>query len=488
MLGPTGEAPLLLLEGFGVTFGNRLILTDIDLQLEAGGVDVLMGPVKAGKSTLLRALAGLHDNNPNFHTWGRAWLAGEPLHLRRPALVQQHVAIMQATVRDALVHQLRTQDLRTGTSWNEHAAETLASHGLGTLAQQLNQPLIEQTRAHQRAITILSHALSQPALLMIDEPTYGLTDDEAGWLVQWLKSLGSRQRLLVTLHHQKQARALADRIILLGGGRILAHQDTYRFFTNSGNAWVEQFLRSGSLPIASPDAQPEHLDPGVPPPPPLSDPARQALAAAQTPAAAPAPPAPSAPPAATAAPAVRPRATLPPLSPQGVSTAALVGTAAPPDSRGPNGFHWIVPGKLAGTAEPGLSHSIDYDLDLLARIGVTHLISLTEKDLDQEALGRHGLQNIHLPVFDRETPSIAQTYMLLRRMQKLLDEGKVVAVHCKAGIGRTGTVLAAWMIREGGLSTSSAIERLRLINKSYVQTEMQENFLHAFEADMLMRL
>ncbi|MDD3786973.1 MAG: dual specificity protein phosphatase family protein, partial [Hydrogenophaga sp.] len=361
-------------------------------------------------------------------------------------------------------------------------------HGLGTLAQRLNQPLIEQTRAHQRAITILSHALSQPALLMIDEPTYGLTDDEAGWLVQWLKSLGSRQRLLVVLHHQKQARALADRIILLGGGRILAHQDTYRFFTNSGNAWVEQFLRSGSLPIASPDAQPEHLDPGVPPPPPLSDPARQALAAAQTPAAAPAPPAPSAPPAATAAPAVRPRATLPPLSPQGVSTAALVGTAAPPDSRGPNGFHWIVPGKLAGTAEPGLSHSIDYDLDLLARIGVTHLISLTEKDLDQEALGRHGLQNIHLPVFDRETPSIAQTYMLLRRMQKLLDEGKVVAVHCKAGIGRTGTVLAAWMIREGGLSTSSAIERLRLINKSYVQTEMQENFLHAFEADMLMRL
>lgn len=488
MLGPAGEAPLLLLEGFGVTFGNRLILTDIDLQLEAGGVDVLMGPVKAGKSTLLRALAGLHDNNPNFHTWGRAWLAGEPLHLRRPALVQQHVAIMQATVRDALVHQLRTQDLRTSTSWNEHAAETLASHGLGTLAQQLNQPLIEQTRAHQRAITILSHALSQPALLMIDEPTYGLTDDEAGWLIQWLKNLGSRQRLLVVLHHQKQARALADRIILLGGGRILAHQDTYRFFTNSGNAWVEQFLRSGSLPIASPDAQPEHLDPGVPPPPPLSDPARQALAAAQTPAAAPAPPAPSAPPAATAAPAVRPRATLPPLSPQGVSTAALVGTAAPPDSRGPNGFHWIVPGKLAGTAEPGLSHSIDYDLDLLARIGVTHLISLTEKDLDQEALGRHGLQNIHLPVFDRETPSIAQTYMLLRRMQKLLDEGKVVAVHCKAGIGRTGTVLAAWMIREGGLSTSSAIERLRLINKSYVQTEMQENFLHAFEADMLMRL
>lgn len=494
MLSPIKEIPLLSLEGFGATFGTRLILSDIDLQLEPEGIDVLMGPVKAGKSTLLRALAGLYDNNPNFSTWGHALISGQALAQQRPGLVQQHAAIMHASVRDAVLHYTRKQEQRAVTAWSELAEQSLTSNGLEALAHRLNDPLIEQPVEVQRAVNILSHTLTHPIFLMVDEPTYGLSDEAGDWLIGWLQALGSRQRLLVCLHHQKQARRLADRIILLGGGRILAHQDAYRFFTNSGNEWVEQFVRSGSLAIASPDARAEDLDPDAPPPPPISDGARQALTAAAgpgttTPAVAVEQTVHPAPAPETAQPSPSPRlATPPPLSPHGVSTAALVGTAAPPDSRGPSGFHWIVPGRLAGCPEPGLSHSIDYDLDLLVRIGVTHLITLTEKDLGQDALARHNLKNIHLPVFDRETPSVAQTYMLLRRMQKLLDEGKVVAVHCKAGIGRTGTVLAAWLIREGGLSTGSAIERLRAINKLYVQTEMQEAFLHSFEADMLMRL
>lgn len=476
----------MLLEGFGATFGSRLILSDIDLQLEPDGVDVLMGPVKAGKSTLLRALAGLHDGNAHFHTWGKAQIKGMPLLQQcRPALVQQHAAIMQASVRDAVLYHRRAQDTRTIASWNELATQALAANGLDTLLPQLSDSLIERPLEQQRAVMILAQALTSPPLLLIDEPTYGLQDMAANWLIEWLRRLGQQQRLLVVLHNQKQARRLADRIVLLGGGRILAHQDAHRFFTNPGNEWVEQFVRTGSLAVPSPDALPEELDPAFAPPPPLSTPARQAT---DQPAPAPVVVAGAVEPAAADPAGARRMATPPPLSPHGVTTAALVGGPSPSDSQGPNGFHWIVPGRLAGCAAPGITNGIDYDLDLLARMGVTHLITLTEKDLDQDALARHRLRNIHLPVFDRETPSVAQTYMLLRRMQKLLDEEQVVAVHCKAGIGRTGTVLAAWLIREGGLSTDIAIERLRNINKAYVQTEAQESFLHAFEADMLLRL
>jgi atypical dual specificity phosphatase len=127
-------------------------------------------------------------------------------------------------------------------------------------------------------------------------------------------------------------------------------------------------------------------------------------------------------------------------------------------------------------------------MDLLHNMGITHLITLTEKDLDQSALARNGLCNIHLPIYDREAPSMAQTYMLVRRMQVLLDQGAVLAVHCRAGIGRTGTILAAWLIREGGLSASNAISRLRSIYPSYVQTQVQEDFLQNFEQDIMQRL
>ena len=68
-----------------------------------------------------------------------------------------------------------------------------------------------------------------------------------------------------------------------------------------------------------------------------------------------------------------------------------------------------------------------------------------------------------------------------------VGEPRWIAVHCKAGIGRTGTVLAAWLIREGGLSADAAIKRLRTIKSTYVQSEVQEQFLDLFEKDILQR-
>lgn len=530
----------LTLRGWGASFGARVVLASVDLDLPAQGIDVLMGPVKGGKSTLLRSLAGLTQGNALFRHWGQALVRGEPIAQRRPALVQQHAAVLKASLRDALVFHARQQEERSPATWNTFAQQLLEAHGLASLLHRLDAPLHSLPVAQQRAANILSHAATTPPLLCIDEPTYGLPEDAGRWLVAWLRALGRMARLFVVLHHQAQALRLADRIVLLGGGRVLAHQDCAGFFSPyNDNPWVQQFVRSGSLAIASPDARPEDLDPSVEAPPPLPAAALEAIApflrqTEEAAAAAPAPmpepvPAPAALPSQTSAPsppstpatqqaepAAKPQAstamqsaaadaaadgssaqsmaatgrryaTLPPTSPHGVSLAAGVGADVVPASRGPTGFHWIVPGRLAGCAEPGISSPMDYDLDLLRRVGVTHLVTLTERDLDPQALADHGLANIHLPIFDRETPSIPQTYMLLRRMQLLLDAGHVVAVHCKAGLGRTGTVLAAWLIREGGLRAESALERLRQINRAYVQTPMQEQFLHDFETDLLMR-
>jgi atypical dual specificity phosphatase len=78
--------------------------------------------------------------------------------------------------------------------------------------------------------------------------------------------------------------------------------------------------------------------------------------------------------------------------------------------------------------------------------------------------------------------------MLLVRMQKLIADGEVLAVHCKAGLGRTGAVLAAWLIREGGLTAEDSMGRLRRIEPGFIQSKVQEDFLHCYEADLTSRL
>ena len=491
---------------YGSCYRRKVVLASVDLTLPSTGVDVLMGPVKVGKSTLMRSLAGLTDNVALFRRWGEASMQGRPLQAGwRPLLVQQHATLLNANVSDAVVLHARQHNERVAASWKDAAHQALLDFGLEHLTPQLSESVFSLPLEWQRAVMILSHAVLKSPLLMIDEPTYGLDEIAAKRLIDWLATLGKTQKLLVSLHHQGHARNLANSVILLGGGRVLAHETNQRFFGGSVNPWVDRFARTGSLAIASPDARPEDLSSEVEPPPPLSpaalaaiaefdDPTEEADQSFKPPVKAVATPVPE--PAKASTPIVDPklatvktvRAALPPISMSGVEDAAKVGHTILSNYRGPTGFHWIVPGKLAGCAEPGVSAAIDYDMSLLRKMSITHLITLTEKDLDQAALARNQLSNLHLPIYDRQAPTMAQTYMLVRRMQVLLDQGAVLSVHCRAGIGRTGTILAAWLIREGGLSATGAIDRLRKIYKAYVQTEVQEQFLQDFEQDITRRM
>ena len=66
-------------------------------------------------------------------------------------------------------------------------------------------------------------------------------------------------------------------------------------------------------------------------------------------------------------------------------------------------------------------------------------------------------------------------------MRDMLDSGEVLAVHCLAGLGRTGTILAAYMVKEKGVSAQVALNQIRRFNRQFVQTDDQEDFLMEYE-------
>ncbi len=169
-----------------------------------------------------------------------------------------------------------------------------------------------------------------------------------------------------------------------------------------------------------------------------------------------------------------------PLDPQRHERAAVTrypGSGSP----GPRGFVWIEDGRLAATPMPGITASFDHDLDLLKQAGITVLITLTEQNFPQAILAQHGLRNLHFPIADRKAPSTAETDVLVNQMHDLLNHGEVLAVHCLAGLGRTGTILAAYMVKEKGVSAQVALNQIRHFNRQFVQTDDQEDFLMEYE-------
>lgn len=492
----------LQVAGLGASFGARVILAEVDFALPARGVTVLLGPSGSGKSTLLRTLADLNAANPRFRRWGSTRYAGQPWRsgLQAPRLVQQQARLMMASTFDAIVELARPRLKLVPHELRDWCRAQVQAFGFPELALMFDQPALQLSPVQQRAVAILREALAEPALLMVDEPTAELEGYEAFVLLELLRQVGQRTAVLMSTHQQQHAQAVAQDMLLLAGGRIAEAQSMEAFQRAPLSLAGQQFLRTGSCAVASPDARAEDLEEGVPLPPPLPAAAVAAIseflsdAVATEPASEPMPapePAPAPVPASMPAPVPAPT---PAPRPRAVNPAVLVDwqplaadPQAVPASRGPNGFAWLVPGRLAGAPQPGVVQSMDFDLKALRGCGVTVLITLTENDLPQEPLQRHGLRNLHLPVRDHESPTVAQIQMLLARMSAMLRAGEVLAVHCLAGLGRTGTVLAAWLVREG-LTADEALRRVRLIDAQYVQSQAQEDLLYAYEVALLLKM
>lgn len=588
----------LELKEFGICFGNKVVLADITLNLPATGVTILMGPVGTGKSSLLCSLAGIHQNNPRFRYWGEVVIDGQTIDINgqpeyastarqtRPILVRQQINQLTESLLNVILLTAKFSSMNN-TIKNEFAANLIAEFDVPELLSMLSMRFIDIAPMWQRIALILGAATLKPPVLMIDEPTYGLNTEGIVRIKRFIKYLGTKIKLIVVLHSQEQAQDLADDIVLIAGGRVQFYGTCSAFFAKTPpNDVVRQFVQTGSVSIAAPDARREHLADDAVPPPPLPQAALDAIRffnpppeitetlptdnldqlipqkardinekvineaeaeklqivkaleaqveairakkAAQeqleltqqklaqdsltqlhlepnfesshqvTQADIKAQPdtvieassyALETPKNATLTTEhIQPLLELPKPSKDGVSIVAGIGKQDTSVSRGPAGFSWVVPGMIAGCPMPGVSAPMGYDLDLLANIGITVLITLTEEDIYQAELVAAGLSNVHLPIYDREAPSLSQMHMLLLKMQKLIAQGEVLAVHCLAGLGRTGTVLAAWMIKEGGLSAEEAIRRLRLINPGFIQSAVQENFLAEFENDILRRM
>lgn len=145
-------------------------------------------------------------------------------------------------------------------------------------------------------------------------------------------------------------------------------------------------------------------------------------------------------------------------------------------------FAFVLEGKLAGCAHPGRSLFLRETLMELTRDHrVTALVSLTEEPIEKSVLEEYGLAWLHVPVNDFSVPSIPETARVVRFVHGEIGRGGCVAIHCRAGYGRTGTLLACCLVAEG-LKPKEAMERVRAARPGSIETGGQEAFVREWAA------
>lgn len=156
-------------------------------------------------------------------------------------------------------------------------------------------------------------------------------------------------------------------------------------------------------------------------------------------------------------------------------------------------FFWLFERSIAGSARPGgelgrhstvppgmtLAESLDADLRWLRSQGIGAILTLTEAPLPALALQQHELTALHLPIEDQTAPTQSDFLTALDFIDQQHIVGRGVLVHCRVGEGRTGSILAAYLIRQGA-DPQQALARLRTIWPGAVSAPTQQDALALF--------
>lgn len=149
-----------------------------------------------------------------------------------------------------------------------------------------------------------------------------------------------------------------------------------------------------------------------------------------------------------------------------------------------NNFSWVIEGEIAGMARP---YGRDAGLwPWLAQQGIRLVVSLTGAIPDANELAAAGIDLLHIPVEDFSPPGEEDIDRFLGTARFYRHEGKAIVVHCGAGVGRTGTMIACYLV-DKGMTAPEAIELVRKRRPGSIETLEQEQAVFELAARLRAR-
>ena len=261
--------PRLEVDGATVRFGDRTALVSLDLDVAPAEIVGVLGPSGSGKSTLLRAVAGLQRLDAGRVRLDGRDLQGVPPHRRGVGLMfQDHALFPHRDVAGNVAFGLRMQQRPK----HEVAARVRELLELVDLPEMGGRAVQTLSGGEQQRVALARALAPNPRVLLLDEPLGALDRTLRDRLLDELQALFSRLELTVVsvTHDQREAFALADRIVVMDAGRVLRAGPPNEVWGQPGSRRVAELLGLanlidvdvrdgqaetpwGAVPVAAPD-------------------------------------------------------------------------------------------------------------------------------------------------------------------------------------------------------------------------------------------
>ncbi|HTI20572.1 MAG TPA: ATP-binding cassette domain-containing protein [Kutzneria sp.] len=252
------EQPILELRGINKSFGPVHVLHDVDLTIRPGEVTALVGDNGAGKSTVVKCIAGIHGIDS-----GEVLFNGEPVHIAGPReaaaygieVVYQDLALCDNLdiVQNMFLGRERGQyGLLDESDMEQAARETLASLSVRTV-KSVRTLVASLSGGQRQTVAIAKAVLWDSKVVLLDEPTAALGVAQTRQVLDLVRRLADQGLGVVLIsHNMNDVFEVADNIATLYLGRMVA-QLPAKSLTNTQVVELITAGRSGDLGLAKPE-------------------------------------------------------------------------------------------------------------------------------------------------------------------------------------------------------------------------------------------
>jgi ABC-type sugar transport system ATPase subunit len=254
------DVPLLELRTISKSFGAVQALRGVDLSLDSGQVTALVGDNGAGKSVLIKTIAGIHGPDGGEILW-----KGGPVHIRSPKAaaalgietVYQDLALcdnLDIVQNMFLGREVTRHGLLAEEDMELSARQTLTDLSVTTV-RSIRQPVVSLSGGQRQAVAVARAVMWNSELVIMDEPTAALGVAQTAMVLALVRRLADRGlAVMMVSHNLNDVFAVADRIVVLRLGRMVAAGPASDFDPQT----VVDYMTTGRS-----DRAPHSTDPGA---------------------------------------------------------------------------------------------------------------------------------------------------------------------------------------------------------------------------------
>ena len=222
---------ILSTQGVGVSFGKFVALRGVSAEFRRGELAGIIGPNGAGKSTFFNTLSGQFPPTTGRVTFEGRDITGLPQHRYARLGIAKSFQITTVFPQLTTLENVRVA-LQALTSrydvWRPRARLTALVEQAGTLLQTVglwparNRVAASLAHGEQRALEIAMALASNPRLLLLDEPTAGMSPEETRSMMDLITQLATERTVILVEHKMKLVMGICDRLLVLHHGELLA--------------------------------------------------------------------------------------------------------------------------------------------------------------------------------------------------------------------------------------------------------------------------